>query len=288
MSCVANEGESVVDYRGAFAAIRQDPKWLSKIALGVLINFIPYVGAVWLLGWQMEYQRAVAWGLDERLPGWSNFSGQAMQGLRAYVAILPYSLVLSLVMVPFMLVVPFIAGVTASSDPANAGIVIAISVVAGTIVLVGGALLLMPLSSAVILRVGLYGTFESGFQLKETWRLMKEGKSDLLRAWGYGSANVFMMLIAVIAYFGLIALVIVLIPGTWDQKSAASLSLVLLGYFAYILLGSGFGLYLGLVNVHYFGTYGRTAYRLGETGVVQTTAASEKPAQTAEGTHEEQ
>jgi hypothetical protein len=264
----------VVDYRSGFKAIRRDPKWMHKIALGALIALIPYVGQVWMLGWELEYQRNVAWGQDERLPSWSDFSGQAMQGLRAYVAILPYSLALSLVIIPAALVVPILASM-GSPDPAAMGLGMALGIGTMIIVLLGLVLLIIPLTSSVMLRVALYGTFESGFQLKETWRLMRESRRDLYRAWRFSSVNIGISLGAMILYFGLVGLMMALIPGPLGQKALAIAVLGSVAYFGYIFLGMALGLYLGLANMHYFGSYGRAAYRLAERVMRNTSDATE-------------
>jgi hypothetical protein len=282
-----SEGESVVDYRRAFVAIRKDPKWMRKIALGALIAFIPYVGMAWVYGWEMEYQRSVAWGDDERLPGWSNFSGQAMQGLRAYVAVLPYSFVLAIVMVPLVFVVLALAGLSAYSDASSEGLFTILGMAAAVVVTLGITVLILPLSSSVMLRVSLYQTIGSGFELKEIWRLMRAGKHELLRAWGFSAINVAISVAVMISYFGLVFLVITRIPGFLGQNIGIALAVAAASYFGYAFIGMAVGLFLGLANMHYFGSYGRSVYGLADRGVpysgaapsdAETQIASELPA----------
>lgn len=270
----------MVDYREAFAAIRTDPRWKRKIGLGVLIMLLPYVGVVWMLGWQMEYQRNVAWGRDERIPEWSDFSGQAMQGLRGFIAVLPYSFVMSLFTTPLVVGFSMIASLSAPSDPEtwllNVAIVSALSIV----MTVGLTVVLIPFTSATTLRVALYGTFESGFQFKEIWRLMKERRSELLRAWGFSSINMAISYGVLFAYFAFVGLLIAFVPGSAEQKFLAVVALAVIGYFAYMLVGTVLGLYLGLANAHYVGRYGRAAYGLDER--LAPVAATAAPAQTWE------
>jgi len=251
----------VVDFRRAFAAIRKDPHWKRRVALGVPITLIPYVGMVWMQGWQMEYQRSVAWGNDERLPRWS-FSSQALLGLKGFVAILPYSLILSLVLLPAVFV-PIVLGAVAADSSASAPEVgIVFGFILPFVLVMSFTLLIIPLMNSAILRVALYGTFESGFQFKEILRLMREHKSELKRAWGFSAINVGISLAAMVAYFGLLALVAVLIPGPMRQSAGLIASLVFAGYFVYIPLGMALSLYLGMANAHFFGSYGRSAYGL--------------------------
>ena len=88
-------GAQLVDYRASFASTRGDSHWKRKLALGVVIALIPYLGIVWMLGWQMQYQRNIAWGYEGRIPEWSDFKGQVLLGLKGLLAVLPYSFVLS-------------------------------------------------------------------------------------------------------------------------------------------------------------------------------------------------
>ncbi len=254
----------MVDYRMAFSAIRKDPQWKRKLGLGVLITLIPYVGTVWMIGWQMEYQRNVAWGDDGRIPGWSDFSGQALAGLKATVAVLPYSVVLSLFLTPMMMAVPLMGGLLGDFDPATVWVRMAVVTGISLFVVMTLTVLIIPFTSSTILRVALYGTFESGFQFKEIWRLMKAQKPKLMRAWGFTSLNMGISLAAMILYFGSFGLLIVLLPGSSELKAIAILVLGVVGYFGYIVFAMALGLYLGLANSYYFGMYGRAAYHLEE------------------------
>ncbi len=143
-------------------------------------------------------------------------------------------------------------------------------------------ILLMPFTSSVMLRVALYGTIESGFQLKEIWRLMREGKRELLRAWAFSTINIGITYAAMIAFFGFVGLLMVLVPGSAETKVIAVIALGIVGYFTYIFLGYALSLYLGLANMHFFGSYGRTAYRLDEARQPAPYALSQAGVQTPE------
>jgi len=254
----------VVEYRKAFAAVRNDPNWKRKIAVGALIALIPYVGMVWLWGWQMQYQRRVAWGDDTHISGWADFRGQALLGLKILVAILPYSLALSVVMTPPLMAGIFRFGAAAPSDPASSSLALAGGMAVWFIVFMGLTILLIPLTSSVMLRVALFGTIESGFQLKEIWRLMRENKTDLRRAWGFSTLNIGISYAAMITFFAFIGLVMALVPGSDAVKVIAVIVLGIVAYFAYMFFGTALSIYLGLVNMHLFGSYGRAAYGLQE------------------------
>ena len=252
----------MLDYRRALVAFTKDPEWKRKLGVGVLVSLIPYVGMVWLTGWEMEYQRNVAWGQDESLPDWSGFSRQALLGLKGFVAVLPYSLILSVFLTPAIMIVPATGAFVADSGNAFGMLTIYLAVTfLSTTAL---TLLLIPFISSTMLRVSLYGTYEAGFQFKEVWRLMREFRAELLRAWGYAVLNMAISLGFMVVYFGTLAVMMMGLPGGWEQKILGVFALGFVGYIAYIPLALALSFVLRLANMHLFGRYGRIAYRLDE------------------------
>jgi len=274
----------VVEYKRAFAAIRRDPQWKRKIGLGVLIALIPYVGAVWMVGWEMEYQRNVAWGDDETVPGWTDFSRQALLGLKGYVAVLPYSFGLSLIITPLMILAPLMGFSATDSGAAFDPWGLVLGVGATMLVSMALLLLLIPFTSSAMLRVALYGTIGSGFEFKEIWRRMRSHRDELMRAWAFSAFNTGLSLAVMLLYFGALGLLIALIPGSWEQKAMLAFPLGGLGYVVYLCFGMALSLYLALANMHYFGSYGRAAYRLDEVREYYAATAGFEPAEERAGT----
>jgi len=248
-------------YKAAFVAVRQDPQWKRKVVYAALITLIPYLGLVWVWGWQMQYQRSVAWGSDRHLPEWSDFGRQAVLGLSAYVAILPYSLALSVVIMPVLVIVPTLALVT--GGPTQVPGWLYPSVALGTfLVVLAGSMLIFPLTASVTVRIALHGTLESGFQVKEIWRLMRQSKDELLRVWGYTTLNMAVSMGVMILLMGSVATGIVLAVGS--SVGGLAIPLLVLGRPLAYCVSVGLSAYLGIVNSHYLGSYGRVAYGLGE------------------------
>lgn len=153
--------------RGVFG----DPAWLKKVLLGAGVNLIPYLGAVWLMGYGLHYQRAVALGTGQRLPEWSDFQPQAKTGLFAFVVGLAYSLPLSIVL-GVLMVVAVAAGVfSVAATEEVVWLFVWIVVVFGVAMAVGLAfgLILWP----VYVHVELHDTIEAGFRLKEILATVK-------------------------------------------------------------------------------------------------------------------
>ena len=250
----------MVDYRASFASIRGDSHWKRKLALGVVIALIPYLGIVWMLGWQMQYQRNVAWGYEGRIPEWSDFKGQVLLGLKGFLAVLPYSLVLSAITTPLLIASMTYFSINLASNPVAAWTAYAAGLLLWWLLLMLLTICLMPFTGSVTLRVSLYRTVDSGFQLKETWRLMKAARRELLKAWGLSVLNMAITFGVALALTALVA------GAAWlafASQNLVVISLVLLGlppisYLALLALS----LYIGLSVTHLFARYGRAAYEL--------------------------
>ncbi len=254
------KGEVLIEYRRPFIAIRQDPEWGRKIALGALISLIPYVGLVWMMGWQIQYQREVAWGRDERLPSWSHFSQQALLGLKAFAAVLPYSMVVSVVITPLMLAATTF--IILASDVSSAHFIAGLIAVQGftMIVIAATSVLLMPPTASTTVRVALYQTLESGLEIKEIWRLMREYRRELKRAWGFSALNSLIIFAVTTTYFAGFTLVFLFIVKAGSDWTLV-LMLPIIGMALYPVF-QAFSLYMGLASSHYFARYGRVAYEL--------------------------
>lgn len=153
---------------GVFA----DPEWLKKSAIGAAINMIPYAGAVWVIGFGLHYQRALAWGQGERLPEWRSAQAQLKTGLYAFVVGMVYSLPLSLVL-SAVLVVGIASGmlVTAASD--QAGWVIA-AILISMIVFVVLAVLYSIVLWPVYAHIQLYDSISAGFEFGRIFGMAKK------------------------------------------------------------------------------------------------------------------
>jgi hypothetical protein len=253
-----------VSYKRAFTAFRKDAHWKRKIGLGVLISLIPYVGMVWMMGWEMQYQRRVAWGDDEHLPDWTDFKGQALLGLKGFVAALPYTLPISFVSTIVLIVMFTVGAVAVPRDTASIGLGIAVAFAVWFLLTITLSVLIAPLTSSVTLRVALFGDLQAGFQLKEIWRLMRAGRSELLRAWGFSTLNLGMSTAVLLLFLGVVGLAIAHMPGSSEERALAILLVGNAAYLVYMVLGLTVSLFLGLMNMHLFGSYGRAVYELGE------------------------
>lgn len=81
-----------MNYGRAFSFVQEDPEWLKKVAIAMLIMLIPIVGQITVGGWALEVMRRVIKDEPEILPEWSEFSTYLMLGLKELVVGLVYVL----------------------------------------------------------------------------------------------------------------------------------------------------------------------------------------------------
>lgn len=62
-----------------------DPKWWRKVLVLVLVNAVPFVGAVFMYGYEMVFMREVAWGVQRGLPGFDDIGGTLKTGFLGFI-----------------------------------------------------------------------------------------------------------------------------------------------------------------------------------------------------------
>jgi hypothetical protein len=209
----------------------------------------------------MEYQRSVAWGDDEHLPDWSDLGRQALLGFKGFVAVLPYSLATSVLIMPAAMLPPF-AVMLGPRGTRFSPEMLAVAFGVFFFMLMASSLVILPLVDSAILRAALYGTFEAPFQFKEMWRLMREHKRELLRAWGFSAVNMGFAFVAIVPLFAFMAMPLLVVHWARGIEALAFIGLGIVGSLVYDVFVMLLGLFLGLARMHYFGSFGRIAYGL--------------------------
>jgi len=70
----------------AFSYPFQDPNWVKKLLIGIVMLVIPFVGWLILYGYILRTVRNVARGSDTPLPEWDDFGGDLVLGFKGAVA----------------------------------------------------------------------------------------------------------------------------------------------------------------------------------------------------------
>lgn len=159
----------------ALRGVLSDPMWLKRSFVGAAVSLVPYLGMVWVTGYELHYQRDVAYGGGERLPEWKLADPQLRTGLYAWVVGLAYSLPLS-VLLTLGMIVPIFLGVMSARSSGDVGWLVGGVAVSIACVMFASAffgLVLWP----VYTHVQLYDSIGAGFEFKRIFGLMKEHKS---------------------------------------------------------------------------------------------------------------
>lgn len=177
--------------KGYFAAawgdITQSPGWISKFMRLGLLLLVPVFGIIVVYGYLYSWARDIAWNVHRPLPSsiFANEDGRLYS--RGF-----FILVVSFV---FMLIPAFVgsifsvgSGVTAFSLRPNDFVASALMMGLGSGI---GSLLSLALSIAACffiwvgsMRVAIYGTLSSGFQLRKIWAMLRYDFMGLLRIFG--------------------------------------------------------------------------------------------------------
>jgi hypothetical protein len=136
----------MVELGRAFSFVTEDEEWISKIVIGGLIQIIPIIGQIALIGYTEETARNVMRGSTRPLPGWQEFGKLLTMGFAGFVISLVYAAPIVLVVFLFGCI---IAAIGAASGDSEAGAGLAASFVVCLVpLLILLALALQPLLMA--------------------------------------------------------------------------------------------------------------------------------------------
>jgi|UniRef100_A0A7C1XNB8 hypothetical protein len=74
-----------MDLGRAFSYVFQDPQWVKKALIALVMLVIPIVGWVILYGYMLRIMRQTALGADLPLPEWDDFGGDFLRGLKGFI-----------------------------------------------------------------------------------------------------------------------------------------------------------------------------------------------------------
>jgi hypothetical protein len=112
-----------MDFGRAFSYVFQDPNWLKKVAIAAVLNLIPLIGSLIVLGWGLEITHRVINNDSELLPEWNDIGGFLGKGFQAFVVTLVFLLPSLLINICHVSLVTY--GANAQSNQFNAVISVA-------------------------------------------------------------------------------------------------------------------------------------------------------------------
>lgn len=229
--------------KGYFAAawgdVTRSPGWASVLLRLGLLCLVPVFGVVVMYGYLFSWARDIAWNVHRPLPKkiFANEDGSLYKrGFFIFVVGLVFSLVPEIVNLFIGMSVGFSFGGTAlygSYVPALFGSMVWLAGNSASVALSFFAALFFWVGA---IRVSLYGTLSSGFQIQKIWAMMKHDFIGLLRIVGMA------ILIAVAIAFSAIVLALffaLICSGLiWLMSSGSSTSMV--AAVLIVLLGAAF------------------------------------------------
>ena len=106
----------------AFGFVTEDEQWITKVLIGGLIQFVPLLGTIAILGYSYRVAQNVARGNPRPLPAWGEFGDFLGRGFMALVIQIVYLLPLIVLYGVFAFLT--VAGAAAAGDSeAGAGVV---------------------------------------------------------------------------------------------------------------------------------------------------------------------
>jgi len=113
-----------MDFTRALTFPFDDDDGLNKVGRAVLIQLIPVVGALALMGWSYEISRRVKAGDPTPLPDWSDFGGLLGKGFQLFIAGIVYQIptIIFACVISFIWVLPAMGGDSQDAAAALAGV----------------------------------------------------------------------------------------------------------------------------------------------------------------------
>jgi hypothetical protein len=227
-----------MDFGKAFTFMFEDPDWLRKLGIGMLVGLVGIIFSpvligliplIMLMGYTLDVLRNVMDGKQYPLPEWEDWGGFLMRGLRIIGAFIVWALPLIVVAIPF--------GIGAALSDSGGGGAEAIGamfmICGGCLSLLWGLLLLLA-TPAIYIRLARTDRFGSAFEFGKIWALTRDNIANVIIA-------VILLIVA-----GLIAAVI------------GMLGIVALGIGLLVSIPFA-NLWQYLVQAHLFGQIGATS-----------------------------
>lgn len=180
----------------AFSFPFQDPDWAKKILLPAIISIIPLIGQIFLIGWALEITRRVIRHDPTPLPE-LDFASQFMEGLKAFVVGLVYTIPILILIIPITVASALMTNNGSESNTANSLIVIAMLCIEGLVFLYG--ILLAFILPAAYGNMLAKGELSAAFNLREVFGLVRAAPG------AYLIVLVGMFITSILAQVGVIA-----------------------------------------------------------------------------------
>lgn len=230
-----------MDFGKAFTFMFDDPEWIRKLGIGVIVGLVAallspiligLVPALMVLGYSLDVLRNVNNGQERPLPEWTDWGGFLGRGFKLVVAFFVWSLPLILIAIPI-----FVGAALAGNQNGNAGagaVFGTLFILCSSCLMLLWGLFLLLISPAIYIRLAVTDRLGAAFEIGKLWELTRDNLNNIILA----------ILLTIVA--AIIASI------------AGSLGFVLLVIGALVTIPAA-TLWQYLVQAHLFGQIGRTS-----------------------------
>lgn len=230
-----------MDFGKAFTFMFDDPDWVRKLGIGVVVGLVAtllspiligLVPALMILGYCLDVLRNVHNGREFPLPEWEDWSGFLARGFKLVIALIVWSLPLILITIPII-----IGAALTDGQNGNAGAGVAFGtlfIVCSSCLMLLWSLFLVLISPAIYIRLAVTGRLGSAFEIGALWALTRDNLGNIIVA-------ILLILVAAII-----------------ASIAGSLGFILLLIGALVTIPAA-TLWYYLVQAHLLGQIGRTS-----------------------------
>jgi len=229
-----------MDFGKAFTFMFDDPDWVRKLGIGVVVGLVAallspiligLVPAIMILGYCLDVLRNVHNGREFPLPEWEDWGGFLGRGFKLVVAFFVWSLPFVLLSIPVFIG----AALTDSQNGGGAGTAFGVLfIICSSCLLLLWGLFLVLVSPAIYIRLAVTDRFGAAFEIGTLWALTRDNLGNIIVA----------ILLTIVA--AIIASI------------AGSLGFVLLFIGALVTIPAA-TLWQYLVQAHLYGQIGRTS-----------------------------
>ena len=228
-----------MDFGKSFTFMFEDPRWLQKFAIGIIVGLvgmllspilIGFIPLIIIAGYTVDVVRNVLDGQTYPMPEWEDWGGFLVRGLKLIVAFFVWSLPIIIVSIPLVIGIS-LTSADGNIQPASRSFGILLTVCAPCLMILWGIFEAL-ISPAIYIRLAATGSLGATFEIGKLWELTRDNLGSVIIA----------LLLVIVA--SLIAAVV----------GSAGVMLLLVGILITVPAAT---LWQYLVQAHLFGQIGR-------------------------------
>lgn len=178
-----------MDFGKSFTFMFEDPRWIQKFAIGIIVGLvgmllspilIGFIPLVILLGYTVDVVRNVIDGKSFPMPEWEDWGGFFVRGLKLIVSFFVWTLPIMVVMIPLVIGASLMdADGSGQSVSRSLGLLLAIC--APCLMILWGLFVAL-ISPAIYIRLAATGRLGATFEIGRLWALTRDNLGSVIIA----------------------------------------------------------------------------------------------------------